>query len=1244
MLAAPILEGTLPAFFSNEEGTATITVPFSMSKAVHENEVKSFCLKLKPINNGDPIITQNCSSIDFKNLTVDFTLSVEDVKDLKIGTFYKAQLAYVSYSETNSIGHFSTVSIIKYTTRPKVYILNLSNLTNNFNTYEYTGVYSQQSSENNEKDATEKEYSYRFVVTDLDGTVIEDTGFLIHNNSNDVEYYESKDTFMFSRDIKMNEKYIITYTVRTNNGLEISSFGYKIISQQAIISELDMDLIADLNYDNGYISLHLVGGKDESGYEKSLKGYFLLSRSSSQSNYTKWEELDRFTLAFQLPSIKYWKDFTIQQGIDYKYSVQQYNKDGLYSERIVSNSVTADFEDCFLYDGERQLKIKFNPKISSFKKDILETKVDTIGSKYPFIFRNGQVAYKEFPISGLISYQMDEEGLFYKQENDDIEKYRSKNNHSTLVQIKSVGALPDENFFLKNYNSYYIKIKHPNIKKSYLYFTLNDYLKRFRPDVNILDYSQIYKIFETMVSSNSKEKLYENFEIQNRNVKSLTNPKATDLISENILKERNFKLEVLEWLTNGKPKLFRSSTEGNYLVRLMNVSLAPEDKLGRMLHSFQATAYEIADLTYESLVDYNIITIDDVVKGNQHLKISTVQFCLVEENNLIKLNNDINYCIKGNHYFATGPLTKFGKTIEWASIVDMTPGSIIIVDGEPIVIGSTGSYDITVPVSQIVLGNMVQKKLTATEFNNNNSKKYYTKTTDNLYVLADSKFNSENTYYENDFICSRGQMTYGFYGELNDSFSQIIRTDSKEVIGQQFIGENKNIINQIEDITKKVIGFYDIKINKRPISDIKLEGTIFKDSCNNKIGDLVEYKKVSISRSEYEASLVNNVSNKYYYYSNGNYIKGGRYYNSSLSYYVKGRWIDFIPSVETYKNPLLLYKYKCRNTSDLTSLNYCHVQFLDLDQSDKYHLKQMNNVLFEEYPLGIPPENSSTANSYYKQIRDKNYRQQTTVNPYLKDFRDFDLYVKYGNVFAFNYAKNSFIKIDTSSQDYIQYVKIEYEQMGNISQEAFNEYCYIYENGDFIPADYDAEKVYYLQVFKPLDEYNYFITEDYELITDGTNTYLSEESYNNIKHTYDVLKINIPNLPYKIYASTAIIGEEQNIIDVRDTGYFSTGPMERIKLLQTSIGVYTELFYQQQILNYNISENLVLTDKKKKLDEYNTILSTAYMMEQCVYSKDENKVRQYILDLNDVYSNYKTKYSEYINLLQDYLDSLEREV
>jgi hypothetical protein len=50
--------------------------------------------------------------------------------------------------------------------------------------------------------------------------------------------------------------------------------------------------------------------------------------------------------------------------------------------------------------------------------------------------------------------------------------------------------------------------------------------------------------------------------------------------------ERRFKMKLLEWLGNGEIKLFKSAAEGNYLVRLMNISLTPEDKLGRMLHNF----------------------------------------------------------------------------------------------------------------------------------------------------------------------------------------------------------------------------------------------------------------------------------------------------------------------------------------------------------------------------------------------------------------------------------------------------------------------------------------------------------------------------------------------------------------------------------------------------------------------------------------------------------------------------------
>ena len=70
--------------------------------------------------------------------------------------------------------------------------------------------------------------------------------------------------------------------------------------------------------------------------------------------------------------------------------------------------------------------------------------------------------------------------------------------------------------------------------------------------------------------------------------------------------ERNYKRQVEEWLNNGEPKLLRTAAEGNFIVRLMNVSLSPMQQLGRKLHTFSATAYEIADYNFTNLQKYGL--------------------------------------------------------------------------------------------------------------------------------------------------------------------------------------------------------------------------------------------------------------------------------------------------------------------------------------------------------------------------------------------------------------------------------------------------------------------------------------------------------------------------------------------------------------------------------------------------------------------------------------------------------------
>ena len=73
-----------------------------------------------------------------------------------------------------------------------------------------------------------------------------------------------------------------------------------------------------------------------------------------------------------------------------------------------------------------------------------------------------------------------------------------------------------------------------------------------------------------------------------------------------ILKEKEFRDQVINFLYNDNVKLFKSPTEGNMLVRLTNVSLTPKQELGRMIYSFNAQATEAAEATEENLKKYLI--------------------------------------------------------------------------------------------------------------------------------------------------------------------------------------------------------------------------------------------------------------------------------------------------------------------------------------------------------------------------------------------------------------------------------------------------------------------------------------------------------------------------------------------------------------------------------------------------------------------------------------------------------------
>ena len=70
--------------------------------------------------------------------------------------------------------------------------------------------------------------------------------------------------------------------------------------------------------------------------------------------------------------------------------------------------------------------------------------------------------------------------------------------------------------------------------------------------------------------------------------------------------QRKFREIVMRYLYNDNPKLFRSTPEGNVLVRLTDVNLTPKTELGRMIYDFSCTATEIGEASVENCKMYQI--------------------------------------------------------------------------------------------------------------------------------------------------------------------------------------------------------------------------------------------------------------------------------------------------------------------------------------------------------------------------------------------------------------------------------------------------------------------------------------------------------------------------------------------------------------------------------------------------------------------------------------------------------------
>ena len=303
-LYPPSIEGKLPACAGE-----SLIIPFTMNRAVGANEVCGMSAIIKTVSTGRTIATVSgqMSASTTGKYYANFNLS--GVEKLTIGQFYKVQIAYKDTNSQNpTVGYYSTVGVFKRTAKP---IVEVPQLKNNLNSsYEYTGYYSQDFEGG---DPTEKVYSYCFEIKDTDGNLIDTSGVQIHDSSKDsLNTTESQDTWRTKVELPKDIPHYLTYTVTTMNNLETSSRLYTVVNQESVDIDLDIELAAELNNDDGSVKLSL---QPKNGDNSSVSGNFVLVRASSENNFGSWEEVYRFSyyntpLSRKNPTV-IWEDYSV---------------------------------------------------------------------------------------------------------------------------------------------------------------------------------------------------------------------------------------------------------------------------------------------------------------------------------------------------------------------------------------------------------------------------------------------------------------------------------------------------------------------------------------------------------------------------------------------------------------------------------------------------------------------------------------------------------------------------------------------------------------------------------------------------------------------------------------------------------------------------------------------------------------------------------------------------------------------
>ena len=465
----------------------------------------------------------------------------------------------------------------------------------------------------NNTQTTEHLESFKVEIIDNNGNLIKDSGIqFVEENTN---------TFNWLCDLTngiINTKYDLNLYLTTNNHYTFEKrYSFKLID----LSILDFNPIWNFNKitlpyteDNKQILVTSEDGWVTINITVSNilpAGYLFIKRASSLDKYLNWEIIDCTYFADGSHVSTTFIDKTIGSLVNYKYSCQYLTLGGLWSKTVKTNEIVyPDFHDILILRGDKQLAIRYNAQISSMTPVVNRIKIDTLGGKYPRFAQNAQMHYKQFQLTGIISAEEDYNRKF----------------------ISDLDYAEEMNIYNEQMNGKYI------IRNDKMINRQSD-ISNYISEIEQYDWENIDKPY-----NKSRKSMLDTQNNTNHDIYPI----------DNWWWERKFREEVIEWLNDGEPKLYRSMTEGNLLVMFDAVSLTPNAQLSRRIWNFSATVYEVGDgYSLTDLSTLGIFSIKNDFNTNIYLKRR-------DENS--QLNEKV-WVGQKNHYIASSRQTDFVKSV-----------------------------------------------------------------------------------------------------------------------------------------------------------------------------------------------------------------------------------------------------------------------------------------------------------------------------------------------------------------------------------------------------------------------------------------------------------------------------------------------------------------------------------------------------------------------------------------------------